>query len=51
MNDFILNTSEDGLGQIKLRAQKQSVWPTQLEMAVVAWFTQPATTEKSSVAQ
>ena len=33
MNDLILYTTEDGRSQIKLRAQKQTVWLTQLEMA------------------
>jgi hypothetical protein len=33
MNDLILYTTEDGRSQIKLRAQEQSVWLTQLEMA------------------
>ncbi len=33
MNDLILYTSEDGRSQIKLRAQEQTVWLTQLEMA------------------
>jgi len=33
MNDLILNTTKDGRNQIKLRAQKQTVWLTQLEMA------------------
>ena len=85
MTDLILYTTEDGRSQIKLRAQEQTVWLTQLEMAelfdatkqnislhlknvfedgeldaasvvkesltVHAWFTRPATTEKSSVVQ
>ncbi|MFN9638234.1 MAG: RhuM family protein, partial [Synechococcaceae cyanobacterium] len=33
MADLILYTTEDGRSQIKLRAQEQSVWLTQLEMA------------------
>lgn len=33
MNDVILYTTEDGRSQIKLRAQEQTVWLTQLEMA------------------
>lgn len=33
MNDLILYTTEDGRGQIKLRAQEQTVWLTQLDMA------------------
>lgn len=33
MTDLILYTTEDGLSQIKLRAQEQTVWLTQLEMA------------------
>jgi hypothetical protein len=33
MNDLILYTTEDGRSQIKLRAQEQTVWLTQLEMA------------------
>ena len=33
MNDLILYTTEDGRSQIKLRAQQQTVWLTQLEMA------------------
>ena len=33
MSDLILYTTEDGRSQIKLRAQEQSVWLTQLEMA------------------
>lgn len=33
MSDLILYTSEDGRSQIKLRAQEQTVWLTQLEMA------------------
>ena len=33
MNDLILYTTEDGRSQIKLRAQKQSIWLMQLEMA------------------
>jgi hypothetical protein len=33
MNDLILYTTEDGRSQIKLRAQEQSIWLTQLEMA------------------
>ena len=33
MTDLILYTTEDGRSQIKLRAQEQSVWLTQLEMA------------------
>jgi hypothetical protein len=32
MNDLILYTTEDGRSQIKLRAQEQTVWLTQLEM-------------------
>lgn len=31
--DLILYTTEDGRSQIKLRAQAQTVWLTQLEMA------------------
>lgn len=30
---LILYTTEDGKGQIKLRADQQTVWLTQLEMA------------------
>lgn len=33
MTDLILYTTEDGKSQIKLRAQEQTVWLTQLEMA------------------
>jgi hypothetical protein len=33
MSDLILYTTADGRSQIKLRAQEQSVWLTQLEMA------------------
>ena len=33
MNDLILYTTGDSRSQIKLRAQEQSVWLTQLEMA------------------
>ena len=33
MNDLILYTTEDGRSQIKLRAEQQTVWLTQLEMA------------------
>jgi hypothetical protein len=33
MRDLILYTTEDGRSQIKLRAQDQTVWLTQLEMA------------------
>lgn len=33
MTDLILYTTEDGHSQIKLRAQEQTVWLTQLEMA------------------
>lgn len=33
MNDLILYSTEDGRSQIKLRAQEQTVWLTQLEMA------------------
>ena len=33
MNDLILYTTEDGRSQIKLLAQEQTVWLTQLEMA------------------
>jgi hypothetical protein len=33
MNDLILYTTEDGRSLIKLRAQEQTVWLTQLEMA------------------
>lgn len=33
MNDLILYTTEDGRSQIKLWAQEQTVWLTQLEMA------------------
>lgn len=32
MNDLILYTTEDGRSQIKLRAQEDTVWLTQLEM-------------------
>ena len=35
MTDLILYTTEDGRSQIKLRAQEQTVWLTQLEMAEV----------------
>ena len=33
MSDLILYTTEDGRSQIKLRAQEQTVWLTQLEVA------------------
>lgn len=33
MSDLILYTTDDGRSQIKLRAQEQTVWLTQLEMA------------------
>ncbi|MGC3980070.1 MAG: hypothetical protein QM808_02290 [Steroidobacteraceae bacterium] len=33
MNDLILYTTDDGLSQIKLLAQEQTMWLTQLEMA------------------
>ena len=33
MNNLILYTTEDGRSQIKLRAQEETVWLTQLEMA------------------
>ncbi len=33
MNALILYTTEDGKSQIKLRADQQTVWLTQLEMA------------------
>ena len=33
MNDLILYTTEDGKSQIKLRANQQTVWLTQLEIA------------------
>src|SRR5690606_12078631 len=33
MTELILYTTEDGRTQIKLRAQEQTVWLTQLEMA------------------
>ncbi len=33
VNELILYTTEDGRSQIKLRAQEQTVWLTQLEMA------------------
>ena len=33
MSDIILYTTEDGRSQIKLRADEQTVWLTQLEMA------------------
>ena len=33
MNKLILYTTEDGRSQIRLRAQEQTVWLTQLEMA------------------
>ena len=33
MTDLILYTTEDGRSQIKLRAQEQTVWLTQLEIA------------------
>ena len=33
MNDLILYTTEDGRSQIKLRAEQQTVWLMQLEMA------------------
>ena len=33
MNDLILYTTEDGRSQIKLRAQEQTVWLAQLEIA------------------
>ena len=33
MSDLILYTTEDGKSQIKLRADQQTIWLTQLEMA------------------
>lgn len=33
MNDLILYTSEDGQAQVQLRADRGTVWLTQLEMA------------------
>lgn len=33
MNDLILYTTEDGRSQIELRANQNTVWLTQLEMA------------------
>lgn len=33
MSELILYTTEDGRSQIQLRAQEQTVWLTQLEMA------------------
>ena len=33
MSDLILYTTEDGRSQIKLRAQEQTVWLAQLEIA------------------
>ena len=33
MSDLIVYTTEDGRSQIKLRADRQTVWLTQLEMA------------------
>lgn len=33
MSELILHTTEDGRSQIKLRADQQTVWLTQLEMA------------------
>jgi len=33
VNDLILYTTEDGRSQIRLRAEQQTVWLTQLEMA------------------
>ena len=33
MNELILYTTEDGRSQIKLRADQQTVWLTQLDMA------------------
>ena len=33
MSELILYTTEDGRSQIKLRADQQTVWLTQLEMA------------------
>ena len=33
MSDLILYTTEDGRSQIKLRADQQTVWLTQLDMA------------------
>ena len=33
MNELILYTTEDGRSEIKLRAEQQTVWLTQLEMA------------------
>jgi len=33
MNDIILYTTEDGKSRINLRADRQTVWLTQLEMA------------------
>ncbi|MCK9188132.1 hypothetical protein [Acidithiobacillus sp.] len=35
MKDLILYTTEDGRSQIKLRAQEQTVWLSQLEMAAL----------------
>jgi len=35
MTDLILYTTDDGRSQIKLRAQEQTVWLTQLEMAAL----------------
>ena len=33
MNELILYTTEDGRSQIRLRAEQQTVWLTQREMA------------------
>lgn len=33
MNELILYTTEDGRSQVKLRADQQTVWLTQLEIA------------------
>jgi hypothetical protein len=35
MNNLILYTTEDGRSRIMLRAQEQTVWLTQLEMAEI----------------
>ena len=45
MNELILYTTEDGRSQIKLRAQEQAVWLTQLEMAELF------TTSKQNIGQ
>lgn len=39
MNDIILYTTEDGKSRINLRADRQTVWLTQLEMADLFYAT------------